>query len=92
MITTARAAKAGERIIKLIDAGDVTPNYLARIVDEATGLQELESDYAAMAAQLLTAMDEKAKLIATCKILMVEGSNGTVRDMARIVISDIEAS
>ena len=88
-MTTARAAKAGERLVKLIDAGDLTPNYLAGIVEEATGLKELETDYANMATRLLTAMDDKAKMVMAIKDLLADGSNGAARDLARLVLSDL---
>ena len=88
-MTTARASKAGELFVKRFGLGDVTPEYVAQLVDECTGLAELEADYAKMVATVLEAADCKERLLAVVDELLADGSNGAARTLAQVVLTDI---
>ena len=91
-MTTARASKLGELLVKRFELGSVTPECVATIIDEAAGLAELERDYADMTKTVITTVEKNEELIYAIRELLADDSNGAARHLAEMALVDATRS
>ena len=85
-MTTARAAKAGERIAKLRpeSAFPLSPEYLAAVIDEITHLPELEAEVSRLS-------DALVRTLGALGGLLDEANSVDARVRARQILSELKA-
>ena len=85
-MTTARAWKIAERLVKLYDLGNATQEAIAEVIEGAAGLQELEDSYASMVQQVLELTEARELQLSALNALLEDGSNGSARKLAELAI------